>query len=371
MSPVVDLQRRMRELGRIRMGDKGGANGAQRRLDKFRLTSPSEGILQAAAAIYGGQVQPWDGAPDPPQFELYTDAAVLRVAIPPTDEPYSQWYELWSGAGCQRRCTGQVATVVHGNGFREVPCVCASNGQEGADRECNLTTRAPFILPEVPGIGVWRLESKGYNAATKLTGTLMYLAMQAGQGVYIEAELRLEQKSKRVPGQPVNRWVEPVLDTPNTTIGQLMSGAGSMPTGPSIEPPVGRPALPATTAAPPSGDDAGFTDPAAPAPSVGTWGSPPPPPTGEAAMRGEVQDDDGLITEAQRRRLFAIAKESGVTTAYVKSVVMDLTGQDSTKKIPRDKYESVVETVQAGPAADHAAAGGDALFPSERQADPA
>ncbi len=55
----------------------------------------------------------------------------------------------------------------------------------------------------------------------------------------------------------------------------------------------------------------------------------------------------GVITEAQRRRLFAIATSSGKTNEQVKAMILDLTGQDSSKGIPRDKYEAVVAAVEA------------------------
>src|SRR5690606_4266568 len=111
----------------------------------------------------------------------------LPISIPPMEEPYSQWYELWSGAGCQRRCDGRTAMVATDKqGMRERSCVCDPDA-----RECKLTTRASVILPDVPGIGVWTLESHGFNAAAELTGTLQLLAQAASRGVFIEAVLRL------------------------------------------------------------------------------------------------------------------------------------------------------------------------------------
>lgn len=53
------------------------------------------------------------------------------------------------------------------------------------------------------------------------------------------------------------------------------------------------------------------------------------------------------ISEAQRRRLFAIASENGVDADGVKQVVLEVTGQDSTKGITPDLYEAVVAGVQS------------------------
>jgi hypothetical protein len=342
--PVVDLQRRLREIGRIRMGEKRVSQKGREypaATDTFRFTCASRGILEQMAAVVGGNVEPWENAPGGDQWQLRSQAREIGVVVPPVDEPFSQFYELWSAAGCQRRCDGERATVAVEQGdeiaMRERKCVCDPD-----DRECKLTTRASFILPWAPGIGVWRLESHGYNAAVELTGTLSYLARQASQGVYMECLLRLDKREKRVPGQPTNEYVVPVLDT-DATPAQLMAGGMEPSTAPQIAP-HGRPALPAGSP-PPNGDGARFEDPQAPASGEPGWGTPPPPPSGEAARRGAPEPK--LITEAQRRRLFAIAKEHGVATERVKEVVKARTGQDSSKQIPVDSYEQVVDDVRA------------------------
>jgi len=51
-------------------------------------------------------------------------------------------------------------------------------------------------------------------------------------------------------------------------------------------------------------------------------------------------------TEAQRRRLFALAKEHGIDTPALKGIVETVTGQGSTAQIPRAKYDAVCVAVQ-------------------------
>jgi hypothetical protein len=60
--PIVEaqLRRRLRELGRIRIGQKvTGDNGKSRpaKLDHFRVTSGSRVLLENVAALYGGEVR--------------------------------------------------------------------------------------------------------------------------------------------------------------------------------------------------------------------------------------------------------------------------------------------------------------------------
>lgn len=53
-----------------------------------------------------------------------------------------------------------------------------------------------------------------------------------------------------------------------------------------------------------------------------------------------------MASEAQRRRLFAIASERGVDKDALKAVLLEVTGQESSAAIPREKYDLVVDAVQ-------------------------
>lgn len=330
MSPVLDLQVRFREIGRIRMGEKRTSRAGKpypAAIERFRFTSPSRGVLQGMAQVVGGDVAEWTDAPGGAQWQLYAETGQIAVVIPPSDEPYSQWYELWSGAGCQRRCNGVRATVAvkQGSGddapvvMREQACVCDEEA-----RECKLTTRASFILPWAPGIGVWRLESHGYNAAVELTGTLAYLARQAAQGVYLECTLRLDKREKRVPGKPTNEYVVPVLDT-EATPAQLL--AGTMPPAAQLsEAPSGRPALPSGGAGLPPQAPA-FTDPAQGDRGGPAWGAPPPPPSGESARReGTAPAAPVGLSDSERGGLFARASQLDVDSITVRNIARVLFG---------------------------------------------
>jgi hypothetical protein len=66
-----------------------------------------------------------------------------------------------------------------------------------------------------------------------------------------------------------------------------------------------------------------------------------------SAPRPSGRSDTGVISEAQRRRLFAIAASAGKSNDQVKALIVNLTGQDSSKGISRDKYEAVVAAVEA------------------------
>lgn len=250
---ILTLQRRMMELGRCRLGTKG-ARGEPKKLDTFRWTSASRALLEAIAVSDGGTVQEWKDAPDEGYFEIVTERDQIDIIIPPvfamTDgtptAPYSQFFELWSAAGCQRRCDGQTEAL-SGN-----PCLCAGRVEaDGEDaRECKVTTRFSFMRPDIPGLGVWRLESHGWNSAVELPGTLEVMVLAAAEQKFIPAVLRIEHRTKKQPGQPTKKFTVPVIDLPGVTVNQLASGdiplAINAPSVPSRD----RPALPAAPAPP-------------------------------------------------------------------------------------------------------------------------
>ena len=219
----IDVQRRLVELGRTRLGYKAQTQAGKTypaKLETFRLTSASRTLLEAAAAIYGGTVQDWRDAPDPGYFQLTTTARELDVLIPPTLASYSQAYELWDAGGCVRRCDGVTERI------SDQPCIC-----DPAKRECAITTRVSVMLPRLPGLGVWRLDSHGWNAATTLPSTLELLGA-AAQGGWVRAVLRAVQRSKRVREEGkalTHRWTEPQLDVAETMDALMAIGPGMAP----------------------------------------------------------------------------------------------------------------------------------------------
>ncbi|MEV3857781.1 hypothetical protein AB0J38_26080 [Streptomyces sp. NPDC050095] len=214
--PILVLQQRLRELGRIRIGQKvATAKGGTRpaKLDRFRLTSPSRELLDRVAAKYGGTVAPWTPEGEASQFEVITDARRMPIHVPP--QPVSQYFELWSGGGCQRRCDGVTELL------KDRPCIC---GPDPERRQCKPTTRLNVVLSEIEGVGVWRLESHGYYAALELPGVAELLA-QAQRRDYIEAFLGLEQRTAKRDGK-TRHWMVPTIDVA-VTPAALMSGAAS------------------------------------------------------------------------------------------------------------------------------------------------
>lgn len=219
MSPIIDLQRRVVEVGRIRAGHR--VNGRPAKGETWRFTSGDRRRLDELAQLHGGTVKQWDGHPG--QYELQTNATTVPVMLVP-GQNLTQWYELWSGGGCQRRCDGITDTISDG------PCLCNPEA-----RECHEHTRLSVMLPEVPGIGLWRIDTTGYNAARELAGTAELLEQITARGQLVPAWLRLEQCVSVRDGQ-TRRYVKPVLDI-GVRVGELLGLTSGTPAVTQLEQP--------------------------------------------------------------------------------------------------------------------------------------
>lgn len=225
MSPLLDIQRQHRTIGRIRIGRQVPSKDGKSRPEKlstFRLTTRSRPVADAVAELLGGHVADWKPEHGEAQFEVITDRDTLSVIIPP-GMPVQQHYELWSGGGCLRRCDGQTESL------SGKPCMCPPPGVERATAAanggaCKPTTRLRVMLPDLPDLGVWLLASGGYYAAVELAGTADLLHQAATAGALVPATLRLEQRSV-IRNKQTRKYAVPVLEL-GVTPRQLVSGEG-------------------------------------------------------------------------------------------------------------------------------------------------
>lgn len=222
ISPIV-LQRRHAELGRIRLGAKAETSTGRTRpakLEAFRFTSVSERYITDLAELYGGQARPWDNN-GVPSWEVYTDATSIPVIA--VKGGLSQWMETWSGGGCVHRCDGEKS--VDGD-------YC--DPEDRAHRDAKPTTRLSVMLPELEAIGVWRMESHGWNAAAEIPA-VAELAQYVGD--LVPANLNLVPRRSVRDGQ-TSRFVVPVLDLQIGTA-RLKEIVAAKSGAPALEAPAG------------------------------------------------------------------------------------------------------------------------------------
>lgn len=304
---LLDVQRRYRELGRLRMGRRvsmGGGKSRPEKLDTWRLTSASKDLLERAASIYGGEVEPWPDAPGEGQWwQVTTTTASLPIAVPPGDV-LTQYWELWSGGGCKKRCDGYSQILV------DRRCSCPEDitkrlekAKEG--QACSPVTRFSVLLPDVPDVGVWRLETHGMNAAQEIPATYEILRQAATISVIIPARLTIQARQTKKEGKATQKFRVPVIEIEHTMhemvagLGQLTAGEGSQEVGqlPAGAPPAERKTMPGE--APPVSTDAG--EPQTVEEAQWPEGTPPPAPPPPDVLPEWIVDlpgDDGEILDA-------------------------------------------------------------------------
>lgn len=222
---ILSMQRQARELGRLRTGytDTTGNKARPARSDTWIITSHAEHYVTAAAQAWGGDVEQWDplggGAQ---QWRVTTDTATLDAILPPGD-PLTQAYELWSGGGCARRCDGITETL------SDRPCLCrAEHGDEfhtqPKGRVCAATTRLNVFLPDLPDVGVWRVETHSYYAAQEIAGAVDLIRSAVGPDAVIPIRLRIEQRQRKAEGRTKNFPVV-VVELRGITTGQVLGAS--------------------------------------------------------------------------------------------------------------------------------------------------
>lgn len=355
---IRDIQHRLRESGRIRIGtSKPRDTGRGRqpvRLSTFRLTSKDESLIRAVADLYGGEPQPWDMKPG--EWEVITEADELRVVlIPVPGGSISQWYERWEqptvngkpgAVSCVRRCDG----VEQANGD---PCRCPADPEQRAkdDTACSMYTRLSVLLPDVPTMGCWRLETQGYYAGVELAAAVSLVDNAlASSGLMVAARLRLEQRKVAREGNTLTFPV-PALDlvdrldrvaalAAGAARGEIVGAAGLALPAATLE----RPTVDVTAGLAAAdaqsdrerrqGRQTAPLGPPAAAPSDTPIGEDPDPPPVE------------MIDEPKRRLLHAKKKELGLTDDQLKDAIEELTGQRSTTMVPRRLLDDLLTVMQ-------------------------
>jgi hypothetical protein len=196
----------------------GTGRGRPTKLDRLRFTSPRQMLIEKIAELYGGKVEPWQPPKGSQQWQVITNATEVPVIIPPQDPSDSQWYEMWSAGGCQRRCDGAKDMV------SKKACLCLASGCVPEKRDCKLHTRLRVMLEDVPGLGAWRIDTGSYYAAVELPGIAELLAMAQGA---IPGKLVLDQRTvtRMVDGKPQTfNFAVPTLHVDEITPRQLMAG---------------------------------------------------------------------------------------------------------------------------------------------------
>jgi hypothetical protein len=225
MSRILNRQRQLAEQGRLRLGLTTTASSGKARPKAsatWIVTSHSQEHVEAAAALWGGTVERWQPMGNcAEQWRVISEAYAVDAILPP-GEPLMQAYELWSKGGCQRRCDGVTEQ------FTGAPCICAAKfGEQWHEQPngtvCDTKSRLKVILPDMPGMGSWRVETGSYYAADAMAGLIDVIRGTVGEQTLIPIRLRIEPRT-RIAGGQTKQFVVPVLELRGVTAGELLGG---------------------------------------------------------------------------------------------------------------------------------------------------
>ena len=233
--PILDLQQRITERGRIRLGTKvdgtrrdGSTYTRPAKSCTFLISSHDRTVVETAAAEWAdtaGEIEAFDAG-----FRVDTGRTELDVILPPEMMSFSQWREMWGNGYCARRCDGQRETISDG------PCLCPADHEErrvlaAKGKACKDTTRLSVMLPDLPGFGLWRVESHGFYAATELAGAVQAVTHLAPNTL---VRARLTAAAREVvrfdgDGNPkTHKFVVPTLDLPDVRLRELVAPDGGV-----------------------------------------------------------------------------------------------------------------------------------------------
>jgi hypothetical protein len=310
--PILELQRRLVEVGRLRMGEKRVAKSGKKypaKLDHWRPTSRDKRRIEAVASVYGGKVQAWEN-----QWEVHAETDSLDIAVVP-GQCVSQHMEYWDQRPdtgdnkprpvmCLRRCDGETDFISDG------PCVCAMEaGEDGSTPyTCKPTTHLSVILRKVSGFGVWRVTSRGNNAAAELAGMAELLEAFTASGRPVPARLRLDQRESVSAEGVTQYYVVPVIDI-DVALDEIAANPQLLAIGPSGHQLAAAPPAPLEIEAPADGNGDGprFTP-------IDSGAQPSAPARSLADQFGDFDDETDSAEKARRARSNAAAAipETGV-----------------------------------------------------------
>jgi hypothetical protein len=240
---IKSLQQRLTQVGVIRLGEQRVSQRGKKfpvKLETLRFTSASKQLIDAVAAVHGGEVKAWQ-APSGPQWEVVTNSKEIAVLVPP--QRIDPNMELWGNGYRSRMCDGETESI------RRTPCLCAAAQAKGArlgpNDVCKPTTRMALMLADIPSLGTWRLESHGWNAAAELP-TLAASIESAPQPIPARLEVQKREKKTFDAGAQEGKQVEsrvfmvPVLHfdwiTPSQAFGgELGTAARAALAGAAVE----------------------------------------------------------------------------------------------------------------------------------------
>lgn len=179
---VSDI-RRLPRLGKIRLGVKEESlrtgNPYPRAVDYFVCPEPVQ-------AVYG---------PQPRELHVMFPVDDVEVVFP-------QWYMCY-GQASGLKCKGDGGTawrIGEGGELVEVEC-CPEECEDYQRQHCRRLGRLQFMLPKVPGVGVWQIDTTSFHSIVQINSGLELIRAVAGRIALVPLVLYLEPREVQPNGK--------------------------------------------------------------------------------------------------------------------------------------------------------------------------
>lgn len=175
--------RRLPRAGKIRLGIKVPVKGKE---DVFRPAAVDYFVVpEEVAAVYG----------DKPKS--------LNILFPIEEAPqfFSQFYKKYTAGGLQCRGDGEVATRLTEAGAME-PCECKGEScPDYGSKKCRRIGVLQFLLPDVPGIGVYQISTTSFHSIVNINSAIDYIKALCGRIRMIPLTLKVEDQMAQPNGK--------------------------------------------------------------------------------------------------------------------------------------------------------------------------
>ncbi len=208
--PIKDLSNRLRlpRLGKIHLGLRD-ERGVPRATDYFVFApepAAPQGVMDAVRKLYGEKPR------------------ALDILFPSDDEGViaSQWYCAYGGSrGLLCRGDGERATrlidldtgetAIAGKdakrtGMADIACQ-GTACEYYLDKRCGELMKLVFVLPKVPGIGVWQIDTGSFNSIVQVNSALHMLRGAIRHVADVPLTLVLEPREVSPDGRKKTVWV--------------------------------------------------------------------------------------------------------------------------------------------------------------------
>jgi hypothetical protein len=186
----VSSKRQIPRLGKIRLGElvptKDGKNNRPMVVDHFKV--PAE-----VAAVYGENPTVLT--------DVYLPSEDRDVVFPQFLKRYT-----YNALVCKGDGEHAFSTVVETGESVEVPCD-PYQCQYYQAKQCHMLASLVFLLPKVPGLGVWQMDTTSYYTIVSINNSLDIIRNLMGRISNIPLELRRVKKTimTREGGKPLKR----------------------------------------------------------------------------------------------------------------------------------------------------------------------